>query len=115
MPSRTSRAPTLVVPAGRDKALARHHPWIFPGAVAQLHGEAAAGDTVVVRSAAGKFLAHASWHPDAHIRARVWSFDEADTIDDAFFARRIARAAERRRALAPATDACRLVFGESDG
>ena len=53
--------------------------------------------------------------PASQIVARVWSFDEDERIDAEFIARRVAAAAARREPLAPRTDACRLVFSESDG
>jgi 23S rRNA (cytosine1962-C5)-methyltransferase len=61
-------------------------------------------------------LASAAWSPSSNIRARVWSFDPDEAIDDAFFTKRIDRAV---RARAPLLDqqhsGCRLVHGESDG
>jgi len=45
----------------------------------------------------------------------VWSFDEAERIDAAFFERRIAQAIGVRKRLAIPSDAMRLVHGESDG
>ena len=40
------------------------------------------------------------------IRLRVWSFDEAERIDAAFFARRIEAALALRRRLAIESDGC---------
>ena len=66
-------------------------------------------------SATLRFLGWAAYSPSSKIRARVWSFDETDVIDGAFIATRVAESAARRRSLAARTDACRLVFSESDG
>jgi 23S rRNA (cytosine1962-C5)-methyltransferase len=49
------------------------------------------------------------------IRVRAWSFDEAERIDHAFFARRIARAVALRARLPIASTGLRLVHGEADG
>jgi 23S rRNA (cytosine1962-C5)-methyltransferase len=70
---------------------------------------------VLVRSHDGRFLARAAYSPHSQIRARVWSFDEAEPIDHAFFKRRVQRAIEHRQAMVHNTGAVRLIFGEADG
>ena len=107
----------LILKAGREKALLRRHPWIFSGAVERIAGNPQPGETVAVHSAQGGFLAHAAFSPQSQIRARVWSFVEAERIDAEFFRRRIGAAIESRRALPELRDAAalRLVHGESDG
>lgn len=106
----------VVLKPGREKSLRRRHPWVFSGAIARVEGDPAAGETVAVRSADGEHLALAAYSPSSQIRARVWAWrDEA--IDKHFFARRITAAANARDALgvSAASDALRLVHGESDG
>ena len=107
----------LILKAGREKSLARRHPWIFSGAVARVRGDPETGDTVAVRSGSGEFLAWAAYSPVSQIRARVWSWDEKERIDGDFLRLRLAQAlAARERLLsAEASDALRLVHGESDG
>ena len=111
----STRAPALVLKPGREKSLVRRHPWVFSGAVERVEGAPGLGDTVAVRAAAGSFLAWAAYSPHSQIRARVWSFAEADSIDAGFFNARIRAAVERRAGLAGVTDAVRLVHGEADG
>jgi len=109
--------PRAVLKAGREKSLRRRHPWVFSGAIERVDGEAAAGATIEVVDAAGRFLARAAYSPASQIRARVWTFASDETVDAAFLERRIERALDGRRRLGllePGT-ACRLVFGESDG
>ena len=98
---------------GRERSLLRRHPWVFEGSVAG--GKADAGETVRVESSEGVFLAWAAYSPQSLIRLRAWSFDEAERIDAAFFARRIAAAIEVRARMPIASDGLRLVHGESDG
>ena len=108
-------APTLVVRAGREKSLHRRHPWIYSGAIERVDGAPGSGDTVDVRAHDGAFLAKAAYSPSSQIRARVWSF-APDTIDAAWFARRVRAAVEARADMLDAAHtACRLVHGESDG
>jgi 23S rRNA (cytosine1962-C5)-methyltransferase len=112
---RQGDAPALVLKSGREKSLARRHPWVFSGAVERVEGAPGPGATVAVRAAAGEFLAWAAYSPQSQIRARVWSFDESDAIDAEFFRARIAAAVSRRAGLERDADALRLVHGEADG
>jgi 23S rRNA (cytosine1962-C5)-methyltransferase len=105
----------VVLKAGRDKSLRHRHPWIFSGAIEKVEGAPARGDTVSVVGRDGAFLAWAAWNPDSQIRARVWSFDPRDAIDEAFLRRRIAESVARRAVVRPGSDSMRLVHGESDG
>ncbi len=109
--------PTLILKKGREKSLLRRHPWIFSGAVGTVDGQPRSGDTLDVLSSEGKWLATAAYSPKSQITARVWSFQRDETVDAAFFRRRVADALAARRALAPAVPerACRILNAESDG
>ena len=98
---------------GKERSLLRRHPWIFDGAIAK--GGADAGETVRIESHEGGFLAWAAFSPSSKIRARVWSFDEAERIDAAFFDARIASAIAARQLFDIKSDGLRLIHGESDG
>lgn len=98
---------------GKDRSLLRRHPWVFQGSIEK--GKADPGETVRVESHEGRFLCWASFSPESQIRVRAWSFDEAERIDAAFFARRIAAALAMRARLPIDSDAVRLVHGEADG
>lgn len=104
---------TVRLRPGKERSLQKRHPWVFESSIAR--GGADAGETVRVESADGQFLAWAAFSPGSQIRLRAWSFDEAERIDAAFFARRIAQAIAMRTRLAIASDAWRLVHGEADG
>jgi len=99
----------------KEKSLLRRHPWVYANAIDRVDGKPAPGATVIVRSAEGRFLARAAYSPHSQIRARVWSFDENEPIDHAFFKRRVQRAVADRRAMVSGTGAVRLIFGEADG
>jgi len=83
--------------------------------VASIQGDAASGDTIAVRSSTDEFLAYAAYSPKSQIVARVWSWDEGETIDKNFFARRIVKSIESRSSLSAITNAMRWVNAESDG
>ena len=112
---------TLILQAGKSGSVRRRHPWIFAGSVATLKGRARSGDTVIVEDEHGVVMGRAAWSPESKIRARIWTFDAAETIDHAFFKRRVAQAIARRRGWdalrgeqnEPAGE--RLIHGEADG
>ncbi|HEX6634270.1 MAG TPA: class I SAM-dependent methyltransferase [Usitatibacter sp.] len=105
----------IVLKPGREKSLRHRHPWVFSGAVERVEGEPGFGETVVVAAHDGGFLARAAYNAGSQIRARVWSFEAGDRIDEAFLRARLQRSIARRALVAPGSDGLRLVHGESDG
>lgn len=110
-------AAQLILKAGKERSVMRRHPWIFEGSVDQLQGRARTGDTVEVITHDGRALGRAAWSPHSQIRARMWTFDPQQSIDDVFFRRRITDAVTWRRALPElqGQNGMRLLHGESDG
>ena len=104
---------TIRLRPGKERSLLRRHPWVFEGSVAG--GKADSGETVRVEGSDAKFLAWGAYSPQSLIRVRSWSFDEAERIDAAFFASRIAAAIAMRARMPIASDGVRLIHGESDG
>lgn len=98
---------------GKEKSLLRRHPWVFDGAIAT--GSADAGETVRIESHDGQFLGWAAYSPQSKIRARVWSFDEAQRIDATFIGAACARAISARSLFDIKSNGLRLIHGESDG
>ena len=98
---------------GKDRSLLRRHPWVFEGSIQK--GKADPGETVRVESSTGEFLCWASFSPESKIRARAWTFDEKERIDEAFFKRRIDAALALRARMPIASNAVRLIHGEADG
>src|SRR5512137_2690371 len=97
--------PRLVLKPGREKSLRHRHPWVFSGAVERLEGSPTSGETVSVVGRDGAFLAWAAYCEQSQIRARVWSFDAADTVDKAFLRRRLEASIARRAPHVSASDA----------
>jgi 23S rRNA (cytosine1962-C5)-methyltransferase len=98
---------------GKERSLARRHPWIFESAIAR--GSADAGETVRVESHEGQFLAWAAFSPISKIRARAWSFVETQRIDAGFLASLCKKAVDARALFDIRSDGMRLVHGEADG
>ncbi|KAF7786412.1 23S rRNA (cytosine1962-C5)-methyltransferase [Pseudoalteromonas rubra] len=107
----------LYLQPGREKSLKRKHPWIFSKAIKKVKGKPALGDTVTIYSHDGQYLATAAYSPDSQIRARIWSFDQTEVIDQAFFERRLARALAAREQVIEEGQLTgfRLCAAESDG
>lgn len=106
---------SLILLPGKERSLMRHHPWIFAGAIAKVQGKPAPGSTVTVLADSGKFIGRAAYSPSSQIRARLWSWDEHEPIDHAFFKRKISAALLYRQRWVKDTTAIRLIFGEADG
>ncbi|MBS7806249.1 class I SAM-dependent rRNA methyltransferase [Variovorax sp. PCZ-1] len=108
---------TIHLRPGKERALLRGHPWIYDNALASGGGDS--GETVRVVSSEGKFLAWAAFSPSSKIRARVWSFDEAQRIDAPFFVALCAASISARSRLGYEkpiqSDGVRLIHGEVDG
>ncbi len=109
-----SKAAALRLKAGREKSLLRRHPWVFSGALESVTGDPADGETVRIVSASGEFLAWGAYSQNSQIRARVWSWDAHETIDEAFFAARLQASIAARRALFVARDGISRAQNTSD-
>ena len=101
--------------AGKERPLYRHHPWIYSNAIDRIDGKVYPGSTVHVVGHDGQFLGKGAYSPSSQIRVRIFSWDEQEVIDHAFFKRRIAKALDHRKFWIKNTNAIRLIFGESDG
>ena len=101
-----------------QKDLARHlragHPWVFRKAIAKQTRGIPAG-TIVDVVEGNRFVARGYYDPLSPITVRVLTREEGETVDDAFWRRRVARALQLRKELIRGTDAYRLLHGESDG
>ena len=105
----------LILKPGRERSLLRRHPWVFSGAVAQMHGEPRTGETVAIRSAEGRFLGWGAYSPRSQIVARVWSWREGERPGPELLRDRLRRAITARKHMLPDAQALRLVYAECDG
>src|SRR3989337_1053060 len=67
---------------GRERSLRRRHPWIFSGAVGDVRGDPAPGETVEVLSAEGEWLARAAFSPRSQILGRVWTWESGEEVGE---------------------------------
>ncbi len=107
----------IILADGRERSLLRMHPWVFSGAVKRIEGNPKSGETVEVISSRGMFLARGSFSPSSQIRVRVWSFDQNEIIDEAFFKKRIEKTISARENIETdkLTNSYRIISAEADG
>lgn len=107
----------ITLNSGREGSLLRRHPWIFSGAVKNVEGNPVDGQTVEVFTTDRQWVARGSFSSKSQIRVRILSFNLDEHIDAEFFKNRIARAIQLRKETVDIknTNACRLIFAESDG
>jgi len=109
--------PELTLRPNSQRLLLQGHPWVYSGAVARHHPDAAPGDIVDVRDSRGRFVGRGHYNPRSTIAVRILTRQAASAIDGQFLKRALTRAIRLRRQnpLLAETNACRLVYGESDG
>lgn len=90
------------------------HPWVYANEVEGIVGPVTPGDTVQVDTHDGKFVGWGYINPQSQIVVRILSRDKRETIDEAFFQKRLEKAWAYRQRLGYVEN-CRLVFGEADG
>jgi 23S rRNA (cytosine1962-C5)-methyltransferase len=94
------------------------HPWVFAGAIDRVDGDPADAAVVDVRSHVGGFVARGLFNSQSKIRVRLYTWDEAAVLDEAFFRERLQRAIDLRHTvlkLNPSPDsAYRVAFSEAD-
>ncbi len=103
----------VILKANRDKPLRQKHPWVFSGALDRIDPASTDGDVIDVVTPRDEFLARGYLNRRSQIAVRVLTWDEGETIDEDFWARRL-RLASAWRVLGP-HEARRLVNAESDG
>ena len=90
---------------------------MLDSAIARIDGQAADGDVVDLVTDTGKFVARGIYNSHSRIRVRLYTWDAAEALDEAFWRQRLrtrdspaARAGSR-----PARRRGALVFSEADG
>ncbi len=109
--------PLIILKKDKERSLNQRHPWIFSGAIAKEPKDLLEGDTVVVNSSEGKYLATGHFHKGT-ITVRCIDFLEQE-IDQAFWKEKVSKAWEYRKAIglgnSKSTNTFRLIHAEGDG
>lgn len=106
---------SIFLKRGKEDSLRRFHPWIFSGAIQNMSEEPQEGETVMVFTNENEYIATGHFQIGS-IMVRVLSFNN-ETIDQAFYERRLAIAKDVRKCIGVINDTnntYRLVHGEGD-
>ena len=106
---------SIFLKRGKEDSLRRFHPWIFSGAIQSMSEEPQEGETVMVFTNENEYIATGHFQIGS-IMVRVLSFNN-ETIDQAFYERRLAIAKDVRKCIGVINDTnntYRLVHGEGD-
>lgn len=98
---------------GEERDLRGGRLWIYENEIEWVDDVCRNGEVVEVLDSREKFLAWGFFNAMSKITVRIVSFDRQERVDRDFFRRRIGAAWDFRRSLG-FSDACRVVFGESD-
>lgn len=93
--------------------MASGHLWVYAGEIARIDGKVGDGGIVDVRAHRGRWIGRGFLNRQSALTVRLLTH-RPETIDEAFFRRRLADAWAYRERLLTATDACRVVYGEGD-
>lgn len=99
---------------GEEKDVENGSLWIYDNEIDWCTDTCRDGDVVTVLDSRRRFCAKGFFNSKSKIVVRVLTRDPGETIDHVFFYKRIRRAWEYRQSIG-LTNACRVVFGDSDG
>lgn len=111
----TTRLRLRISPAA-EAELRGGHPWVYGNSVRELNRDGACGELAVIYDRKDEFLAIGLFDPDSPIRVRILHSGKPVTIDNEWWAARLAQAVGRRQGLFDErTNGYRVISGESDG
>ncbi len=109
--------PQVILKPRKSRPFFGRHPWVLDTAIESVEGEPADGDAVDLVSDKGKFVARGIFNGKSRIHVRLYTWNAAEPLDEAFWQRRIEMALRLRADLGynDPQGAARLVFSEGDG
>jgi 23S rRNA (cytosine1962-C5)-methyltransferase len=115
-PNHTIQRLAVKLKTKSETFLRQGHPWIFESSILKINKEGVAGDLAIIfDQKKNKYLGLGLYDPYSPIRIKLIAHSNKETIDSAFFIRKIKESYEIRRPLIETdTNGFRLVFGEND-
>ena len=105
----------IIVTDKAARAIRGGHPWVYEGEVLSFE-PIEDGAVADVCTQSGKWLGSGFYNSKSKIRVRLLTRNHNDSIDEAFWQRRIRYAVDyRKTVMGDDFDNCRLIFGEADG
>lgn len=107
---------TIVLKPKRARPFFGRHPWVLDSAVLRVDGAPADGAVVDLATHDGQFVGRGLWNSTSRLRVRLYAFEAATKLNDAFWQARIEAAVRLRRTLGldDHAGAARLVNSEGD-
>lgn len=109
-------SPQVVLKPRKAQPFYGRHPWVLDSAIDHTERPIADGCEVDLISAKGQWIARGLFNSQSRIRVRLYSWEQAESLDESFWRRRITSAVGLRTTLgldAP-RGAARLIFSEAD-
>ena len=98
------------------RSLRNGHPWVYEAEILDVMESPRDGMLVQVETKNGKWLGIGFYNSNSKIRVRIVTRNPNDSVDHAFWHRRLEYAVEYRKVVMGGDFTnCRLIFGESDG
>jgi len=97
----------------KEKRMLSGHPWIYQAEIGDIDQGILDGDTAEIRDHRGRFLGRGYVNRKSQIVSRVLTYDETP-VDEAMIRERITQAVSFREQVVRDTNACRLIYSESD-
>ena len=109
--------PRIILKPRKARPFFGRHPWVLDSAVDSLEGAPGDGDVVDLFSDQQQFIARGIFNGRSRINVRLYTWNEAQPLDDAFWRQRLETAFALRTVLGyeQPDGAARLVFSEGDG
>lgn len=105
----------IILKKGKEKAVLQRHPWVFSGALEKIEGKPENGDLVKVLEHDKTFLAYGYFNDASRVAIRLLTYEENNIPDENWWRKRVQDAVVARKTLINKdTNACRLIFSESD-
>ena len=106
---------TITIPNEGETWLQKGQMWMYRNNLVQADEKIPDGGIVNIISNDGTYYGTGFYSPISHITCRILTKDESETIDQAFFEKRIRFAYDYRKTVEPNNlSNCRYVFGEAD-
>jgi 23S rRNA (cytosine1962-C5)-methyltransferase len=109
--------PRIILKPRKARPFFGRHPWVLDSAIDRIEGSPADGDVVDLYSDQERFIARGILNSRSRIQIRLYTWNEAEQLDDVFWRRRLEAAVRLRSMLHydQPEGAARLVFSEGDG
>lgn len=91
--------PRVLLKPRKARPFFGRHPWVLDSAIDRIEGSPADGDCVDLCSEQGGFIARGIFNSRSRIHVRLYTWNESEPLDEAFWRRRLESALHLRSVL----------------